>query len=59
MTNVAPARTPLVAVIMDSKSDWTILQCAAEVLAELEVPFEANVVSAHRTPDFLFERAWT
>jgi 5-(carboxyamino)imidazole ribonucleotide mutase len=46
---------PLVAVIMGSKSDWTTLGRAADVLSELEVPFEAKVVSAHRTPDFLFE----
>ena len=46
---------PLVAVIMGSKSDWTTMREAADVLAELEVPFEAKVVSAHRTPDFLFE----
>jgi len=45
----------MVAVIMGSKSDWTTMQRAAEVLAELGVPYEAKVVSAHRTPDLLFE----
>jgi 5-(carboxyamino)imidazole ribonucleotide mutase len=48
---------PLVGVIMGSKSDWEILSRAAEVLEELEVPFEARVVSAHRTPDAMFRYA--
>ena len=47
--------TPRVAVIMGSKSDWATMQHAAELLAELGVPYEAKVVSAHRTPDLLFE----
>ncbi len=47
--------TPRVAVIMGSKSDWTTMQRAVEVLAELGVAHEAKVVSAHRTPDLLFE----
>lgn len=46
---------PLVAVIMGSKSDWPTMERAAGVLAELEVPYEAKIVSAHRTPDLLFE----
>lgn len=48
---------PLVGVIMGSKTDWEVLSRAAEVLEELEVPFEARVVSAHRTPDAMFEYA--
>jgi len=40
---------------MDSKSDWTTMQRAAEVLAELGVPYESRIVSAHRTPGLLFE----
>ncbi len=52
-----PAVRPLVGLIMGSKSDWEYLQPAAEVLTELGVPFEARVVSAHRTPDFMFEYA--
>jgi 5-(carboxyamino)imidazole ribonucleotide mutase len=48
---------PLVGVIMGSKSDWDFLQPAAKILTELGVPFEAKVVSAHRTPDFMFEYA--
>ncbi len=55
MTNVEPKATPLVAVIMGSKSDWPTMRCATELLAELGIPYEARIVSAHRTPDFLFE----
>jgi 5-(carboxyamino)imidazole ribonucleotide mutase len=46
---------PLVAIIMGSRSDWETMQRAAETLDALQVPYEAKVVSAHRTPDFLFE----
>ncbi len=49
--------TPLVGLIMGSKSDWDTLQHAASTLEQLGVPFEARVVSAHRTPDLLFEYA--
>jgi len=49
------AATPLVAVIMGSKSDWATMQKAADVLAELGIAHEAKIVSAHRTPDLLFE----
>ena len=50
-------RNPLVAVIMGSKSDWETMQKAVEVLEQFDVPFEAKIVSAHRTPDLLFEFA--
>ncbi|HWP94652.1 MAG TPA: 5-(carboxyamino)imidazole ribonucleotide mutase [Gammaproteobacteria bacterium] len=46
---------PLVGVIMGSKSDWDTLCHAAETLEKLAIPFETRVVSAHRTPDLLFE----
>ncbi len=46
---------PLVAIIMGSKSDWATMERAVEVLQELKVPYETRIVSAHRTPDFLFE----
>ena len=49
--------SPRVAVIMGSKSDWATMRHAAEMLEQLEVPHEARVVSAHRTPDLLFEYA--
>jgi 5-(carboxyamino)imidazole ribonucleotide mutase len=48
---------PVVGIIMGSKSDWETLRHAAEMLATLQVPFEKRVVSAHRTPDLLFEYA--
>jgi 5-(carboxyamino)imidazole ribonucleotide mutase len=53
----SPAKQPLVGVIMGSRSDWPTLSKAAEILAELGVPYETRVVSAHRTPDRLVEYA--
>ena len=50
---------PLVGVVMGSDSDWPTMQAAAVMLKEFGVPFEARVVSAHRTPDLLFEYAAT
>ena len=50
---------PLVGVVMGSKSDYDVLEAAAEILRTLEIPFEAQVVSAHRTPDWLFQYAET
>src|SRR4051794_3488008 len=47
-------QTPLVGVVMGSKSDWDTMRHAADVLRELGVPFETKVVSAHRTPERLF-----
>ncbi len=51
------SETPLVGLIMGSVSDWETLRHAADVLGELGVPHEVRVVSAHRTPDLLFEYA--
>ncbi|MBX6362641.1 MAG: 5-(carboxyamino)imidazole ribonucleotide mutase [Gemmatimonadetes bacterium] len=51
--------TPLVGVIMGSRSDWETMSHAAATLARLGVPHEVRVVSAHRTPDLLFEYAAT
>lgn len=48
---------PLVAIIMGSRSDLKTMQPALDILTELAVPFEASVVSAHRTPDRMFEFA--
>ena len=50
---------PLVGIIMGSTSDWETMAHAAETLEALGVPFEVRVVSAHRTPDLLFEYAST
>ncbi|MBK6638066.1 MAG: 5-(carboxyamino)imidazole ribonucleotide mutase [Rhodocyclaceae bacterium] len=48
---------PLVGIVMGSDSDWPIMKAAADVLKEFDVPYEARVVSAHRTPDLLFDYA--
>ena len=48
---------PLVGVIMGSESDWATMSHCAETLESLAVPYETRVVSAHRTPDLLFEYA--
>lgn len=50
-------RTPKVGIIMGSLSDWETMRHAAETLEQLGVAFETRVVSAHRTPDLLFEYA--
>jgi 5-(carboxyamino)imidazole ribonucleotide mutase len=50
---------PLVGVIMGSRSDWETMRHAVETLESIGVPFETRVVSAHRTPDLLFEYAST
>ena len=50
---------PLVGIIMGSTSDWTTMQAAADALGKLGIAYETRVVSAHRTPDLLFEYAST
>ncbi len=50
---------PLVGVIMGSTSDWETMQHACDVLEELNIPYEKRVVSAHRTPDLMFNYAET
>jgi len=52
-------KTPLVGIIMGSTSDWETMQSAADTLSQLKIPHEVRVVSAHRTPDLLFEYAST
>jgi 5-(carboxyamino)imidazole ribonucleotide mutase len=47
----------LVGIIMGSSSDWETMSAAAEALAKLDIPYETRIVSAHRTPDRLFEYA--
>ncbi|MGH8083019.1 MAG: 5-(carboxyamino)imidazole ribonucleotide mutase, partial [Lysobacter sp.] len=53
------APSPLVGIVMGSRSDWETMQHAAAKLEALGVPHEVRVVSAHRTPDVLFEYADT
>lgn len=50
-------KQPLIAIIMGSDSDWPVMQAAANILHEFDVAYEARVVSAHRTPDLMFEFA--
>jgi len=49
--------TPIVGVVMGSKSDWETMKLACDVLEQLGVPYEKRVVSAHRTPDLMFAYA--
>jgi len=53
------ADMPLVGVVMGSQSDWDTMQHAAALLSQLGIPHETRIVSAHRTPDRLFEYAKT
>ncbi len=46
---------PEIGIIMGSQSDWPTMKLAAEILEELSVPYEAKIVSAHRTPDRLWD----
>jgi len=48
---------PIVGIVMGSNSDWPTMQAAARVLKDFGVPYEAHVVSAHRTPDMMFDYA--
>lgn len=48
---------PLISVVMGSKSDWDVMQHAIAILKEFDIAHEAKVVSAHRTPDLLFQFA--
>lgn len=50
---------PVVGVVMGSSSDWEVMRHAAFVLKDFNVPYEAEVISAHRTPDRMFEYAAT
>jgi 5-(carboxyamino)imidazole ribonucleotide mutase len=52
-------KQPLVAIIMGSDSDWPIMKAAAQMLADFDIAYTADVVSAHRTPDLMFSFAET
>lgn len=54
---VVKAKQPLVSIIMGSKSDWPTMEIASQTLTEFGVAHESKIVSAHRTPDLLFEFA--
>lgn len=59
MTDRSKKNKPLVAIIMGSKSDWPTMEAASMILDDFGVPHESKIVSAHRTPDLLFEFAKT
>ena len=48
---------PLVGIVMGSRSDYAVMKAAVAILREFEVPFEAKVVSAHRTPELMYSYA--
>jgi 5-(carboxyamino)imidazole ribonucleotide mutase len=51
------SKSPLVGIIMGSKSDWPTMEAAAKILDDFAIPYEVEVVSAHRTPDKMFRYA--
>ncbi len=57
MRQSSKSKAPLVGVVMGSDSDWNVMEHTALVLDEFKVPYEARVVSAHRTPDEMFRYA--
>ncbi|MCK6418324.1 MAG: 5-(carboxyamino)imidazole ribonucleotide mutase [Alphaproteobacteria bacterium] len=52
-------RSPLISIIMGSQSDWATMQESAKILDEFKIPYEKLIVSAHRTPDRLYQYAKT
>jgi 5-(carboxyamino)imidazole ribonucleotide mutase len=59
MTIKSPSKKPIVGIIMGSKSDWSTLQKTSRILDRFSIPYEAKVVSAHRTPDWMMSYAET
>ena len=59
VVNMTDAVKPFVGVIMGSKSDWPTMQHTVDMLEQFNVPYEVKVVSAHRTPDLMFDYAAT
>jgi 5-(carboxyamino)imidazole ribonucleotide mutase len=56
---VTPTAQPIVGIIMGSRSDWETMKQAADILSGFSIPYEAEVVSAHRTPKRMYEYATT
>ena len=56
-TENLPVKIPRVGIIMGSRSDWDTMRPASELLVELAIPHECQIVSAHRTPDWMFDYA--
>ncbi|TQV84333.1 5-(carboxyamino)imidazole ribonucleotide mutase [Aliikangiella coralliicola] len=57
MQKIEVSQKPVVSIVMGSQSDWPTMKEAANLLNQFEIPFETRVVSAHRTPDRLFDFA--
>ncbi len=57
MSNAENTAAPLIGVVMGSSSDWDVMQHAVAILRDFNIPFEAQVVSAHRMPDEMFSYA--
>lgn len=57
MADKLSPQNPFVGIIMGSKSDWDTMRHASEILTELAIPHECQIVSAHRTPDWMFDYA--
>ena len=57
MTAKSGGATPAIGIIMGSQSDWSTMARAGETLAELGIPYETRIVSAHRTPERLYHYA--
>ena len=57
MNGAEAAARPLVGIVMGSRSDYAVMKAAVEILREFGVPFEARVVSAHRTPELMYSYA--
>ena len=54
---MSDSKKPLVSVIMGSQSDWEVIQKATQILKDLDISFESKIISAHRTPERMFEFA--
>jgi 5-(carboxyamino)imidazole ribonucleotide mutase len=57
MSRSSQSKSPVVGVVMGSESDWAVMQHAVQIFEDFRVPYEARVVSAHRTPDAMFSYA--
>jgi 5-(carboxyamino)imidazole ribonucleotide mutase len=54
---MSAAENPLIGIVMGSRSDYTVMKAAEDILREFAIPHEVRVVSAHRTPDLMFDYA--
>jgi 5-(carboxyamino)imidazole ribonucleotide mutase len=57
--NMTDSKNPIIGVVMGSDSDWPIMKLATEILDDFNIAYESKIVSAHRTPDIMYEYAET